>query len=134
VKEGAIVLTDGRISVIGGSRSTEGRTLLDTTELLDLARPTSTMGPRLSEGMYKLDGSLVRLADGRVVIPAGEQVDVLDADGARITVLSGPPEPRRSFLTASLVGERTVLVVGGYDSAIVPTADARIIRVPALHR
>jgi hypothetical protein len=134
VKEGAIALADGRISVVGGSRSTEGRTLLDSTELLDVARRTSTAGPRMSEGMYKLDGSLVRLADGRVVIPGGEQIDVLDADGRHITVLPGPREPRRSFLTASLIGRRTVLVVGGYDSAIVPTADARVVRIPAPQR
>jgi hypothetical protein len=37
---------------------------------------------------------------------------------------------RRSFVTASALGPGRVLVTGGYDDNIVPTAAARLITIP----
>ena len=64
--------------VIGGSHDIEGTERLASTELLDLAAGTSLRGPDLSEPLYKLDGAVAELPDGRIVIAGGQQLDVYD--------------------------------------------------------
>jgi hypothetical protein len=130
VKHGAVTLLDGRVLVVGGSPGREGHVRFASTELLDIGQGRTRPGPPLSQGAYKLDGSLVRLDDGRVVIPDDEVVDVYDPGADRIVALSRPLLPGLSFRTASRIGARQVLIAGGYDASIVPTADARIVRVP----
>lgn len=130
VKHAAMALPDGSALVIGGATSTEGRELLSSTEVLTLDPARSRPGPALSEGQYKLDGLVSSLPDGRVVIAGGHHVDVYDPATAKVSVVGGVPVPRRSFASASTAGASTVLIAGGYDSAIVPTADARLVHIP----
>ena len=129
VKHAVVALADGRVLVVGGATTVEGRALLASTEIVDGSAVAP--GPDLGEGEYKLDGAVVRLGDGRVVIAGGRRIDVFDPRTDAITVLFSPVVPRRSFVSATVVGRRTVLVAGGYDDAIVPTADARLVRIPA---
>lgn len=131
VKHGVAGLSDGRVLVVGGSTTTEGRELLRSTELLELTTGRVTSGPDLSEGEYKLDGAITTLDDGRVVIAGGQRVNIFDPSQRAITVLRTPVLQRRSFVTATAVGTGTVLVAGGYDDAIVPTDEATLVRVPA---
>ncbi len=129
VKHGAAVLPDGTVLVVGGASSSEGRDRLASTELVTLDPARSRPGPALSEPQYKLDGAVTTLADGRVVIAGGRRVDVFDPGTGEMSVLDGAPVPRRSFLSVSAVAASTVLVAGGYDSDISPTADARLVRI-----
>lgn len=89
-----------------------------------------TPGPALSEGQYKLDGAVTALADGRVVIAGGQRINVYDPADDSIAVLRTPVLSRRSFVTATAVGPRTVLVAGGYDDNIVPTTAATLVTLP----
>ena len=130
VKHAAILLQDGTVLVIGGAIDTEGRERLSSTEVLDVDEDSSTPGPELSEGQYKLDGAVTALPDGRVVIAGGQRLDVFDPTTREISTLDAAPAPSRSFITASVVAAHTVLVAGGYDSNISPTDQARVIDVP----
>ena len=134
VKHAAVALPDGRVLVIGGAPSTEGRTLLASTEVVDVAAAAVEPGPRLSEGEYKLIDAVVTLADGRVVIAAGSQINVYDPAVGDMSVLTSPQLPRRSFVTATAVGKRTVLVAGGYDDSITPLDTAAVVEIPARTR
>ncbi len=131
VKHAATVLPDDSVLIVGGSTDVEGRELLASTELLDLAAMRFEAGPDLSEGQYKLDGAVTRLPDGRVVIAGGQRVDVYDPVSGEMDTMSDPPVPRRSFVSASALPNGRVLVAGGYDSGISPTADARVVRIAA---
>jgi hypothetical protein len=130
IKHAASVLPNQTVLVVGGASSTEGRNLLATTEIVDVRARRSTPGPALSEGQYKLDGAVATLSDGRVVIAGGSRVNVYDAATGVMSVLDAPPVPRRSFLSASPLSPTELLVAGGYDADIAPTAAARIIRIP----
>ncbi len=130
VKHAAVMLPDASLLIVGGSTDAEGRELLDTTEVLDIAAMRAEPGPVLSEGQYKLEGAVTRLSDGRVVIAGGQRVDVYDPASGQISTTADPPVPRRSFVSASTLADG-VLVAGGYDSGITPTADARIVRIAA---
>jgi hypothetical protein len=130
VKHAVAVLPGARLLVVGGSTSDEGRDLLASTEVIDMGTGRVRPGPELSEPQYKLDGAVVALADGRVVIAGGQRINVYDPTSDSIAVLSTPVLSRRSFVTATAVGPRTVLVAGGYDEGIVPTSAATLVTVP----
>ena len=75
VKHAAVALADGRVLVVGGSTTVEGRELLRSTEIVTLpsvdAVGATVPGPDLAAAQYKLDGAVVALPDGRVVIAGG---------------------------------------------------------------
>ena len=127
VKLGAVATADGRVFVVGGARDTEGAALLSSTELLDLEAGSATGGPALSEGEYKLDGAVATLADGRIVVGGGTALEVYDADVSGVRRVDVPGYDARSFRTLTAVGPDTVLVLGGYDAAIVPTDEAFLV-------
>jgi hypothetical protein len=129
VKHAAVALRDGRLLVVGGAVDVEGRALLDDTELLDPRRGRVTAGPRLPDGQYKLSGAVVTLPDGRVAIAGGERVVLFDPRSDTVRTVEHAAVPRRSFVTASLAGDE-LLVAGGYDGRIVPTAAARLVAIP----
>ena len=130
VKHAAAALPDGRVLVVGGARSTEGRTLLASTEVIDVQNFSVRAGPALSQGEYKLTDAVVTLADGRVVIGGGERINVYDPVTDEIDVLASPRLPRRSFVTVTAIGKRTVLVAGGYDDTITPLDTAVVVGIP----
>lgn len=129
MKHAAVSLADGRVLVIGGSNDIEGHERLASTEILDLAAGTSTLGPELSEPQYKLDGAVAELPDRRIVLAGGQRLDVYDPATGSITGVDEPAPPRRAFVTASVLGADEVLVAGGYDDRITPTAAARVVRL-----
>ncbi len=129
VKHAAVRLTDEQVLVIGGSTDIEGTERLASTEVLDVRTGASSAGPDLSEPQYKLDGAVVELPDHRIVIAGGQRLEVYDPRSRRLRPVDEPIRPRRSFVSASVLGADRVLVAGGYDDRITPTADARIVRL-----
>lgn len=130
VKLGAVALQGGLALVVGGSRTTEGRRRLASTELLDLARATTAVGPRLTVAAYKLDGAVAMLPDGRVVVATGNGLDVFDPSGTTVTRLDVVLDGSRSFRTVTPLADGSVLVAGGYDETIRPRADAVVVSLP----
>lgn len=131
VKMGAAAVGRSVLFVVGGATDVEGRTRLDSTELVNMRTGQVTAGPRLLDGEYKLDGAIATLPDGRVVVPAGRALEVYDARSASLTPLDVTTYDARSFRTMTPIGEDQVLVVGGYDEAIAPTDQAVLVRIPA---
>jgi hypothetical protein len=130
VKMGAAPIGDSRLLVVGGSDDVEGNTKFSSTEVIDLARGSTRPGPDLVTAQYKLDGAVVRLADGRVVIAGGDSVEVYDPATNEILQVPEPQLGPMSFRTATPLGPTDVLIAGGYDSGIVPSRSAVIVTVP----
>jgi Galactose oxidase, central domain/Kelch motif len=130
VKHAAVALPDRRILVIGGASSIEGRRRFDSTEFIDLKTGEVSAGPSLSQGEYKLDGAVAQLPDGRVVIAGGNRIDLFDPRTNTVSVLARPVGPQLAFLSATTVGQRQVLIAGGYDRSISPTRRAILVTIP----
>jgi hypothetical protein len=129
VKLGAVALDDRHVLVVGGSHSTEGRDRLRTSEVVNIPLGTVRPGPLLSEGEYKLDGAVAKLDDGRVVIAAGSRIDIYHPGSNTMSVLRQPVMGLRFFVTATPITSDEILVAGGYDPAIKPTAHAWLVRL-----
>ena len=117
---------NGTVLVIGGT--SDDRSLLKTTEIYDPRAATFRPGPRLTNARYKVDGSAVRLPDGRVVVAGGGAgAEVLDPARATGTLLAQVPDGMASYGTLSVVGT-DLWLVGGYDHRVNLTG--RDLRVP----
>jgi hypothetical protein len=127
-KSGSVTLADGRALIIGGAPDVEASHPFTSTELYDPATSTFSAGPAMAHGRYKLIDSVVRLANGDVVVAGGAPTpEVYDARDGVFRQVQGTLGPTRLFLTATGLKGGGVLLVGGYDLRIRPTASAWVI-------
>jgi hypothetical protein len=130
-KHAAVALADGRVMVLGGSADCNDRKKLAETEIYDPATGTFSPGPMLQDPRYKVANAAVVLPDGRVLI-AGDanDVEVWVPGAPRFERLPSPLGASLAFSTATLLPGGDVLVVGGYNAGIVPTAQVWRLTLP----
>lgn len=127
-KHSAALLKDGRVMVIGGSSNCEKLHSIAQTEIYDPLTGRFSDGPSLLNPRYKIVGATT-------VMPSGEVVVVGDADDVEIWTPGTPAfvkaggsiGHRLAFSTATPLAEGTVLVLGGYDKEIRPTAQSWVV-------
>lgn len=127
-KHAAVLLKDGRVMVIAGSGDCDGRRRIAQTEIYDPRTGQFTAGPRLLNPRYKI-------IDATAVLPSGEVVVAGDATDVEIWTPGTPAfieasdsiDNALAFSTATPLPNGSVLIVGGYDNGIRPTAQAWII-------
>jgi hypothetical protein len=131
-KAGAVTLRDGTVMVIGGSGDVDGQFVFATTEIYDPANGTFSSGPTMHWPRYKITGSVVPLADGNVLVAGGAvEPEVYDVRTKEFLPVDGALDHTRLFLSAAPIDGRRVLLVGGYDLGIDPTAQAWLFDGPA---
>lgn len=135
-KHAAVRLANGRVLIIAGSDERGPRGLHRRTELFDPTTGRFSAGPELNAARYKIVDAAVVLPSGAVLVTGGaasaELWDPADATGFR--PLRGKMGAGRSFATATALPDGSVLVLGGYDQQIRPTAAAWLARGPADER
>lgn len=131
-KHAALPLADGRVMVLAGSSDCDDRRRLATTEVFDPATGTFSPGPALADARYKVAGAAAVLDDGTVVI-AGDAHDVeyWRPGMASFAQAEGPVGARLAFSSATPLAGNQLLVAGGYDDRITPTARAWHLSAPS---
>lgn len=128
-KHAALLLRDGRVLVIAGSPDCNEQRRLAQTEVFDPRTGEFTPGPTLLNPRYKIVSATAVTADGDVVV-AGDAADVeVWTPGTPAFVkargLVGGP---LAFSTATPLPDGALLVTGGYDGEIQPTARTWVVR------
>jgi Galactose oxidase, central domain len=124
-KGGAVTLADGTVMVFGGSGDIDGTILYATSETYHPGTGTFSPGPAMHLPRYKLADSSVRLSNGDLLITGGApQPEVFHAATGTFALVSGDLGATRLFLAAAALDGHRVLITGGYDKAIRPTAMA----------
>lgn len=120
----AALLADGRVLIVGGTPDDER--LLSAVERFN--GTAFVAAGSLTEGRYKLLDAVVVLSDGRVLVAGGgesaEAYDPVMQTSRRVGDSTGS---RSSFATATVLGDGSVLVVGGYDRVIDLRRDAYLL-------
>lgn len=126
-KAAAVTLRDGRVLVVGGAADIEGSRVYRTTELYDPRRDRFSAGPLLVQARYKLAGSVVRVGRSAVLVAGGGTgPEVLDVATGHCHLVGS--YGRRLLFTTATASPRGVLLAGGYDERIAPTAAAWLFR------
>ena len=127
-KFGATMFPDWRVIVVGGSDRDESGARYTSTEIYDPASGVWVAGPELTHPRYKLEGGVVALKDGRLLVAGGADVaELLDLTTGRSEVLAGATTGAHAFATATKLEDDRVLLAGGYDARLRVTAAAWII-------
>ena len=124
-KHAATALRNGTALIIGGSDARDGLGRYTSTEIYDPVAGTFQPGPSMTAARYKLPGAVTLLTTGDVLVGGGaERVEVYaPAEGAFRTA-EGSVGAGLAFTTTTLLPDGRVVIVGGYDGRINPTADA----------
>lgn len=127
-KHSAALLKDGRVMVIGGSSDCEGRNRIAQTEIYDPQTGRFSDGPSLLNPRYKIVGATTVLPNGEVVVVGdAEDVEVWTPGRPTFVKASGSIGQRLAFSTATPLSEGKILVIGGYDNNIRPTAQTWVV-------
>jgi hypothetical protein len=121
-KGGAATLPDGTVLVFGGSGDIDGRLLYASTEIFDPVSGTFTDGPSMHAPRYKLANASVVLAGGVLVAGGAPRPEVYRFGSRSFESVRGSLDATRLLLAAAPIDGHRVLLTGGYDKAIRPTA------------
>jgi hypothetical protein len=128
-KHAAVTLRDGRVLVVGGSDARDFRGRYRATEIWSPATTSFRAAPAALEARFKLPDAVVRLTSGDVLVAGGGRKIERYTPGGRFVGV-GEVDAPFMFATATLLASGGVLVAGGYDESITPTAGAWVYGAP----
>lgn len=127
-KHGAVLLQDGRVMVIGGSRNCEEQHRIAQTEIYDPHTGQFSDGPSLLNPRYKIVTATTVMPSGDVVVVGdANDVEIWTPGTAAFVKAGGSIGNRLAFSTATPLSDGKVLVLGGYDNNIRPTAQSWLV-------
>lgn len=114
-KLAAVVLTDGKVLVVGGSDNRDWGGEYASAELYDPVSGRFGTDGDMNFRRFKLMHSAVRLPDGRVLIAGGaERPEIYTPATKAFQPVKGTVGEGRYFSTATLLNDGRVLITGGY--------------------
>lgn len=124
-KHAATTLLDGQVLVTGGSDARDGRGRHASAELFDPATGAFTAIGPMTAARFKHPQAVVRLRSGAVLLAGGHaRSEVYDPATRSFHPSGASMGADLSFSTATLLPNGEVLIAGGYDQKIQPTARA----------
>jgi hypothetical protein len=112
-KHAAVLLRDGRVLIVGGQINGAWGPRLSSSEIYDPRSGTFSRGPAMNLQRFKLPCSVVRLANGNVLVAGGaEAVEVYD-HSSQAFLLAGNIDSANYYATATLLRSGDVLITGG---------------------
>ncbi|RMD63592.1 hypothetical protein D6833_05475 [Candidatus Parcubacteria bacterium] len=127
-KHAAVTLQDGKVLVLGGSDARDSRGMYRSAELFAPETGSFERVADMLEPRFKFRSAVVLLENGRVLIGGGEFVEVYDPVSQSFRRASGRVGTQLRFATAALLATGRVLIAGGYDDRIQPTAETWLYR------
>lgn len=127
MQHAAALLPDGRVLLIGGAnsldigRDRQGR--LTTTEIYDPATGRFSPGPGMRWPRHKIQNAVAVFPSGAVLVAGGSaHPEIWEPAAKDFAPVQGELEGRHEFATATLLRTGDVLVLGGYDVPVKPSA------------
>lgn len=122
----AAVRVDERVLLLGGASIPEHTGHFRDSQWWQAG--TLTAGPAMSEGRYKFLDAAFAWPDGTVVVAgSGRNVEVLSAGASQFQRIETPLDGKLAFTTATPLDGGRVLITGGYDPQIRPSAGAWLL-------
>ena len=102
--------------ISGGSDERDSLGAYNSLEIFDTASGQSIKAAELGKTRYKLNGAVVRLPSGKVLIAGGsDSAEIFDPATMEVSSVNGSFGSKRLFATATLLNDGRVLIAGGYD-------------------
>jgi Galactose oxidase, central domain len=128
-KHEAVLLADRRVLIVGGADKRDGRPAYTSVEIYNPATGTFAATGDMNSPRYKLQGTVVLLSDGKVLIAGGaNRAEVFDPSRNRFSYVPGDMGTERLFATATRLRNGQVLITGGYHGGNQVSAQAWLFR------
>lgn len=128
-KHEAVLLTDGRVLIVGGADERDGHPAYASAEIYNPARGAFTATVNMNSPRYKLQGTAVVLNDGKVLVAGGaERAEVFDPSKNTFSYAEGDMGTPRLYATATRLRDGQVLITGGYHGNNNVSSNAWIYR------
>lgn len=128
-KHDAVLLSDGRVLITGGTDERDYRGRYTSAEIFDPRAGTSSTTGSMDLPRYKHEGTSVVLPDGRVLIAGGApEAEVYDPEAGDFQLVEGDARMVGQFSAAASLADGRVLVTGGYGEGQGPQAGAWLYR------
>lgn len=129
VKHGTALLGDGTVLIIGGSDDRGFEERFASTEIYHPTTGRFSPGPAMRFGRHKLRDAVAVLPDGVVVVGGGAvRPEVFDPRVGAFRVVDGVLDGSHMFATATPLETGDVLILGGYDREVLPSAGAWLVQ------
>ena len=125
-KHASVLLRNGRVLVLGGSDERDWNNQYRSAELFDPRTQRFTRASLLSQRRFKMPDAVVATPSGAVLVAGGATAVERFARGRFAPVAR--LDAARYYSTATLLRDGALLVVGGYDQSITPTARSFLYR------
>ena len=127
-KHAAILLKDGHTLILGGSDELDWRGKYKSAEIYDWRSQKFTATVDMVSPRFKLPRAVIQLGNGNVAICGGSKtIEVFDFLTKRFQAAAELDQPHY-YGTASLLNDRTILIVGGYTETVQSTDSAWIFK------
>lgn len=132
-KHAAALLPDGRVMIVGGSDQRDWRGKYSSTEIYGPDTGDFSPGPEMRRARFKLRDAVATLPlspSGALLVAGGAARPELyhQGEGSFVPV-QGESSGPRMFATATLLPTGEVLILGGYDDRVRPSASAALFFV-----
>jgi hypothetical protein len=128
-KHAATALSNGHVLITGGSDARDGRGQYATAEVYDPASGAFASANSMNAARFKLPHAVVLLRTGEALVAGGDAlVEVYNPTTRAFRTGEGSVGTALAFATATLLPNGHVLIAGGYDQRIQPTAGAWVYR------
>ncbi len=114
-KHGAVMLSDGRVLIVGGSDNRDWHGEYSSAELYDPAAGAFKPASGMSMVRFKLPSAAVLLNNGKVLVAGGgERAEVYDPATGAFSLVAGSLGAAHFFASATPLRDGRVLITGGY--------------------
>ncbi len=114
-KMATVLLSDGRVLVVGGSNNQDWRGTYASAEIYNPATGHFSPAGNMAAARFKLTHAVVRLPNGRILIAGGaERPEIYDPATNTFQPAGGTVGNGRYFSSATLLADGRVLIAGGY--------------------
>ena len=126
-KHDAVMLKDGKVLIIGGSDERDSKGAYATSEIYNPVSATFQMADNMNLSRYKHNGTSILLENGNILVAGGaNRAEVYDSQKKKFTIVEGSMKTKRLFSCATLLANGQVLITGGYDENLNPSANSWI--------
>ncbi len=127
-KHDAVLLADGRVLVLGGADERDEQGQYSSAELFDPATATFAPTSAMNLTRYKIQGTSLRLPDGRVAVVGGPgRLETFDPATNTFALSGVDLGPTRLFAAVAPLSDGRLLLTGGYGSGIAASDGAWVI-------
>jgi hypothetical protein len=129
-KHDAVEMSDGRVLLIGGADERDRAGAYSSVETFDPRSGRFEAFGEMNRRRYKLNGTSVRLNDGRIFIGGGaREAEVLDPKTRRFSLIAGDFGSLRLFATATALADGRIALAGGYDERLRVATEIWIVKL-----